>query len=86
MGGNTGKLILCLDTGVAGTGSDLIHIPRMPGEGRVALREHAVSCHKCFRSGAFLTRTAVKNYLTASLTFFFQIFLDGKSRSHGPSA
>ena len=31
-GGNSGELILALDTGVAGSGCDLVHISRMPGE------------------------------------------------------
>ena len=83
MGGNSGELILALDTGVAGSGCDLVHISRMPGESRITLSEHAVSRHECLCRSAFFARAAVEYDLAASLAFFFQILFNCKCCRHG---
>ena len=60
MGGHSGKFILYLDTGVGGSGLDLIHVFRMPGQRCIQLAPHAIPCHKCLRRSAFFSRAAIE--------------------------
>ena len=83
VGGNAGEFILCLDTGIAGTGGHLVFCSRMPGEGRVAFLKYAVPGHEGLGGSSLFAGTAIEDHLSASLSLFLQIVLDGKGSRHG---
>ena len=67
--GDSCKLVLCLDTGVGGTGCNFIDVFRMPGKGCVEFFPDSVTRHECLCSTALFSRTAIEDHGSGNVIF-----------------
>ena len=67
--GDSCKLVLCLDTGVGGTGCNFIDVFRMPGKGCVEFFPDSVTRHECLCSTALFSRAAIEDHGSGNVIF-----------------